>query len=73
MRVTDEFQDTISMGQYHFHAHNTLEFNRLRNKANRDRKKLKKTHVSATMAGVKKTNPRKWWQNITEIVGLKKD
>ncbi len=35
-------------------------------------KKVKKTYVTAIMVGEKKTNPRNWWQNMKEIVKLKK-
>ena len=30
--VTDEFHNTINLRQYHFHANNTIEINKLRNK-----------------------------------------
>ncbi len=70
--VNDDFLSMIAMRQYYFHTNNTAMFRIYRNKVNRERKKLEAKFYENKMNGLKKENPKEWWNEIKDITGRKK-
>jgi hypothetical protein len=59
----------MKLRQYHFFFGNTLMFNYLRNKVNRERKKLQRSFYEKKMKHLKNENPKQWWKSIKDITG----
>ena len=67
--VTDKFRHMIKRRQYYFKSGNSVMYKLLRNKINRERKRLKQQYVSNTMTNLKSINPKNWWNNIKSLTG----
>ena len=68
--VTDEFRNLTAGRNQAFHRHPQL-YRLLRNKANRMRKRLRKSYYRRKIEGVAQGGSE-WWRNVSDISGLKK-
>ena len=70
--VTDSFKDLIIRRQAALSANNRSLYNRLRNKINRQSKLLSPRYYHSKVKHLKASNPKKWWSNVKDIVGMNK-
>lgn len=59
----------IRRRQYDWRNGNLTEYRRLRNKVQRTAKSLKQAYCERCVRGLRKSNPRNWWQNVKRLTG----
>ena len=70
--ITPEFKSLISERQSALHSGNTQRYNNLRNKINRESKKLRRSFFKGKMEHLTESDSKQWWRHVKALVGLSK-
>jgi hypothetical protein len=69
--VTDQFRQLIKRRQYAYTSGNLDAYRKLRNKVNRESKRLQSTFYKKRADGLRNANPRAWWREIQSLSGAR--
>ena len=68
--ITVEFKELIRARDKAFARGDSVNFRRLRNKVNRERKLCRSRYFNTKVAKFKKTKPSQWWGEVKKIAGM---
>ncbi|KAK2176108.1 hypothetical protein NP493_682g00000 [Ridgeia piscesae] len=69
--VDDNFRHLFRRRQRAFPGGDRILYNKYRNKVNRERKSLQRRYHERKIQALEKDHPKRWWNNITNIAGIK--
>ena len=71
--ITPEFKKLIGSRKKAFHQGKSPRYRRIRNRVNRESKKLRSTFLDKKLEQLKQNpNPKKWWRSIKQLSGYPK-
>ena len=69
--ITSSLKNLIQLRQNALKSRNTVEFNRLRNLVNRERKHCRAKYYEAKVKHLKDCKPSDWWKEVKKLSGMK--